>query len=72
MQSNVILFSQQPVRKVFDLDAVVVPYSESIAGQDDFFVVVPDICQWLQLAVEGVFRSHICCNLKIGIGSLLF
>lgn len=32
------LFSQQPVRQVFDLDAVVVSYSKSISGQDDFFV----------------------------------
>ena len=53
--NSVISFFQQPVRQVFDLDAVVVSYSESISGQDDFFIVVPDICQWLQLSVEGFF-----------------
>ena len=53
--NSVISFFQQPVRQVFDLDAVVVSYSESISGQDDFLIVVPDICQWLQLSVEGFF-----------------
>lgn len=47
--NSVISFFQQPVRQVFDLDTVVVSYSESISGQDDFLIVVPDICQWLQL-----------------------
>ena len=55
VQYGVILFSKQPVRQIFDQNAVVVLYSESISGQDDFFVLVPDICQWLQLAVEGIF-----------------
>lgn len=43
VQSDVLFFFQQPVRQVFDLDAVVVPYCESISGQDDFLEVVPDV-----------------------------
>ncbi len=35
--------SQQPVRQVYDLDAVVISYGEPIAGQDDFLIVIPDL-----------------------------
>ena len=40
-QPHILVF-HQPGKQVFDLDAVVVPYSKSISGQNDFLVVVPD------------------------------
>lgn len=64
--------SQQPIRKVLHLDAVVITLSQTIHRQDSFLIVVTDAFQRSDLTIEGLLRSHICRPLKILVYPLFF
>ena len=71
LTGSLLFFSQQPVRQIPDLDAIIVSNSEPVSGQNDLLIVVTYIHRRLHLTIKCLFRSHICRDLEICVGSLL-
>ena len=70
--STYMILFQEPVNDIHNFYTVVISKCQSFICQNGFGIVVGNILQWCDLAVEGRFRCHSIGNLKVIIAVILF